>query len=149
MFHITGCPGQSFVPVGQPEDAPKLPDTLRIALRLYAHDVRQPKHFVGQPTDACCPTGKPVSESYVKPWAGKVFMYDAICNLIFRYYNVLRKSFILNRILVRVLNRAPNRVFHCVFLVLVRVLIAFSYVLKSVLMVDNTLAYINQTLTSK
>ena len=50
-FHITGCPGQPFVPVRQPKVDPWLPDraTKRYVICLYIYVVGQPKCSVGQP----------------------------------------------------------------------------------------------------
>ena len=73
-FHITGCPGQPFLPAGQTKVNPWLPDraTKSFAIFLYNYVVGQPKYLVGQPqSDIGWPTGnwiwklvKPCSEPY-------------------------------------------------------------------------------------
>ena len=70
-FYITRCPGQPFVPVGQPKVDPWLPDraTKIVDLRLCNYDVGQPNLIAG------CPTGQPVSKSNVKPCIIKAITY--------------------------------------------------------------------------
>ena len=61
-FHITGCPGQPFLPVGQPKVDPWLPHrtTKNFAICLYNYVVGQLKSLVGQPLFYTgCPTGQP------------------------------------------------------------------------------------------
>ena len=70
-FHITGCPGQPFLPVGQPKVDSWLPDraTKSFARCIYIYVVGQPECLVGQsPLDNGCPTGQPVFKTNVKPW---------------------------------------------------------------------------------
>ena len=61
---MPGCPGQPFLPVGQPKVDPWLPDratkSFPICLCNYA---------VGQPqNDNGCQTGQPIYKTNVKPW---------------------------------------------------------------------------------
>ena len=68
---LPGCPGQPFLPVGQPKVDPWLPDkaTNRFTICIYVYVVGQPKCLVGQPQfDTGCPTGQPVFKTNVKPW---------------------------------------------------------------------------------
>ena len=70
---LPGCPGQPFLPVGQPKIDPWLPDraTRSFTICLYIYVVGQPKCLVGQPQfDTGCPTGQPVFRTNVKPWTG-------------------------------------------------------------------------------
>ena len=87
-FHITGCPGQPILPVGQPKVDPWLPDraTKSFAICLLIYVVGQPKCLFGQPKclvgqpqfDTGCPTGQLVFKTNVKPWdASEAAIKDA------------------------------------------------------------------------
>ena len=98
-FHITGCPGQPFLPIGQPKVHPWLPDraTISFAIYLYIYVVGQPKCAVGQHQfDTGCPTGHPVFKTNVKPCCCKDSLNDKPGTCIFSVFKISLCLFLRN-----------------------------------------------------